>query len=234
MTNGTAAPKVSTGCPDAPAQSRSNDRRFGALLALPAIISVFVIIVYPLFDTVLVSFQKIDIFKHTTRFVGVANYVKLFNDPLFANALKVTLEYGAIVLMLATDSGPDVRAAAQRELSGPWFLSRHPDPALGIALGDHRLALGLGGRRPVRPAERLVVPVGHHHEVCCLSRQRRLGAVLLRRSPPSGGRPRSAASCSWPHCRPSRWTSTMRRRSTAPVCLGAFASSPCPGCSRPF
>jgi len=94
--------------PDDPARRRGfrfTDRWFGAALALPAIISVFVVILYPLLDTIIISFQKIDIFKHTTRFVGLANYVKLFNDPLFANALKVNLEYGAIVLTLATALG---------------------------------------------------------------------------------------------------------------------------------
>ena len=32
----------------------------------------------------------------------MANYVKLFNDPLFANALRVNLEYGLIVLLFST------------------------------------------------------------------------------------------------------------------------------------
>jgi multiple sugar transport system permease protein len=84
---------------------RFTDHWFGAALALPAIISVFLVIIYPLLNTVIVSFQKVDIFKHTTTFVGLANYVKLYNDPLFANALKVNLEYGVIVLVLATVLG---------------------------------------------------------------------------------------------------------------------------------
>ena len=148
MTNGTAAPKVSPAAPTCRRSLRSNDRRFGALLALPAIISVFVIIVYPLFDTVLVSFQKIDIFKHTTRFVGVANYVKLFTDPLFANALRVNLEYGLIVLLFATVFGLMFAPAAEREISRSRVLSGHFDPALGIALGDHRICCGGGSLTP--------------------------------------------------------------------------------------
>jgi multiple sugar transport system permease protein len=84
---------------------RISDSWLGALLAIPAIISVLVIILWPLLNTVVISLQKIDIFKHTTRFVGLQNYVKLVGDPQFQKSLSVTLIYGAIVLGLATILG---------------------------------------------------------------------------------------------------------------------------------
>ncbi len=80
-------------------------RWLGFALALPAIISVLVIIVYPLINTIIISFEKIDIFKHTTTFIGFGNYVRLVNDPQFIKSLTVTLEYGASVLVLATVLG---------------------------------------------------------------------------------------------------------------------------------
>ena len=81
------------------------DRWLGAVLALPAIVSVFVIILWPLLNTILIGFQKIDIFKHTTRFIGLTNYTKLITDPQFQNSFIITLIYGAIVLGLATFLG---------------------------------------------------------------------------------------------------------------------------------
>ena len=84
---------------------KARERRLGALLALPAIISVLVIIGYPFLNTIIISFQKIDIFKKTTTFVGFHNYAKLFAEPQFVKSLTVTLTYGASVLILATILG---------------------------------------------------------------------------------------------------------------------------------
>jgi multiple sugar transport system permease protein len=81
------------------------NRRFGALLAAPAILSVLLIVLWPLANTIVISFQKIDLFNDTTRFVGLNNYIKLIEDPLFLNSLRVNLTYGAIVLVLSTIMG---------------------------------------------------------------------------------------------------------------------------------
>lgn len=84
---------------------RFGKRWFGFALALPAIISVLVIIIWPLLNTIMISFQKIDIFTQTTKFVGLHNYIKLFQDAQFIKSLKVTIAYGGSVLILATILG---------------------------------------------------------------------------------------------------------------------------------
>lgn len=84
---------------------RFTDAWLGALLAIPAILSVLIIIVYPLLNTIIISFQKIDIFKKTTTFIGLKNYAKLVSDPQFVHSLIVTLVFGISVLVLATILG---------------------------------------------------------------------------------------------------------------------------------
>lgn len=87
------------------ARARFSERWFGALLALPAIISVLAIIVYPLANAFVISFQKYDIFKRTMIFVGFNNYLKLFAEPMFVQSLKVTVIFGTSVLVMATLMG---------------------------------------------------------------------------------------------------------------------------------
>lgn len=85
--------------------TRFSQRWFGALLVLPAIVSVLVIILYPLVNTFALSFMKYDLFKRVFRFVGLDNYGKLLADPLFTKSLIVTVVFGASVLVLATIMG---------------------------------------------------------------------------------------------------------------------------------
>jgi multiple sugar transport system permease protein len=87
------------------ARRRFSERWFGALLALPAIISVLAIIVYPLGNAFVISFEKYDIFKRTMRFVGFNNYLKLFADPQFLHSLKITVIFGTSVLVLSSTMG---------------------------------------------------------------------------------------------------------------------------------
>ncbi len=81
------------------------NKRLGALLAAPAILSVLLIVLWPLLNTVIISFEKIDLFKGTTRFVGLNNYIKLVEDPLFLTSLRVNLTYGVIVLVMSSIMG---------------------------------------------------------------------------------------------------------------------------------
>ena len=87
------------------ARFRFTERWFGALLALPAILSVLAIIIYPLVNSFVLSFEKYDIFKKTFRFVGLGNYIKLASDPMFVKSLTTTMIFGASVLFLATVLG---------------------------------------------------------------------------------------------------------------------------------
>lgn len=79
-----------------PGSLSSNNRKkmMGYLFLLPAVISFFYFVWYPVILTFIMSFQKVSL-AGTTTFVGTANFETFFADPVFsqawANAGKFTL-----------------------------------------------------------------------------------------------------------------------------------------------
>lgn len=61
------------------------------LLVAPALIIVIAVVFVPVINAVLMSFQSYDLRRpNNIKFIGFANYVKVFNDPLFWQALGKT------------------------------------------------------------------------------------------------------------------------------------------------
>ncbi len=60
------------------------------LLILPAIGLRFSTSIYPIFHTIYLSFQEIDLVMRIKTFVGLSNYVKVFLDPVVMGTLKFT------------------------------------------------------------------------------------------------------------------------------------------------
>ncbi|MFP4152498.1 MAG: carbohydrate ABC transporter permease [Alkalispirochaeta sp.] len=60
---------------------------------VPAIGLFSVFFIYPFFFSVFISFNEWDLISGDTRFVGVANYARLFTDPLFLRVLGNTFLY---------------------------------------------------------------------------------------------------------------------------------------------
>lgn len=82
-----------------PRSIRSADRRFAALLMLPAALFLAVFIGWPLLQFVGDSFFRISPFAGGPReFVGFANYVTAFTSSDFANAAWRTIVYTVIVV----------------------------------------------------------------------------------------------------------------------------------------
>ena len=73
----------------------SMDKRrqwFGIIIALPALIAIFSTIFYPLFVGIFNSFMEVKLMNlKETSWNGYSNYIKLFNDRYFWNALKNTV-----------------------------------------------------------------------------------------------------------------------------------------------
>jgi multiple sugar transport system permease protein len=68
--------------------------RVGTLFVLPAMVLVGVFSIYPLAQTLYLSFFKYNMMKPAgRRFVGFGNYLKLFGNPEFLLTLRVTLYY---------------------------------------------------------------------------------------------------------------------------------------------
>ncbi|WLD57571.1 sugar ABC transporter permease [Salinispirillum sp. LH 10-3-1] len=93
------------------------ERTAGLMFALPFCVSLFVFFVYALVRTVLFSFQTYDLFS-TPEWVGVANYIALLTDPLFALALKHSLAFAVVVTTLQTGLALLLALAANQKIKG--------------------------------------------------------------------------------------------------------------------
>ena len=87
------------------AQSRMSDRMFGLVLALPALISLILVVGVPAAQTLIYSFQRVPLSDDPATFVGTDNYLKVLRDESFLESLVVTLQYTAGYVALATVLG---------------------------------------------------------------------------------------------------------------------------------
>src|SRR5690625_3399244 len=62
------------------------------LFIVPALILNLVFFIYPLINAFIMSFYKVPVLGDWT-FIGLSNYIRLFDDPLFFSSLFFTLKY---------------------------------------------------------------------------------------------------------------------------------------------
>jgi multiple sugar transport system permease protein len=80
-------------------------RDWGAayVLLAPAIALLGLWFVYPIIDTVILSFQSVDLFKFSDRtYVGLTNFNQLWQDPAFHHSLFITLVFVVLVVPAQT------------------------------------------------------------------------------------------------------------------------------------
>jgi len=76
---------------------QSSMRRAPYVFVLPFIISVLVFYLYPIIATIVMSFQ--DVVPGETRFIGTANYQKMFSED-FSKALGNSFKYTAFTILI--------------------------------------------------------------------------------------------------------------------------------------
>jgi multiple sugar transport system permease protein len=78
---------------------RVSPNTFGLALALPAVLAVLLIVVYPLLYNVRLSFYDIKLLGSAkSTFVGLGNYVRIFGSPSFWTALMNTLRFALLAV----------------------------------------------------------------------------------------------------------------------------------------
>lgn len=108
----------------APAKRRSRGAvpRFAGralnLLSLPALAVLAVFTVWPLLNGIVLSFTNWDGYRPGSRFVGPANYLRLFEDPNFATALGNTVVYGVGSTLLQQVIGLGLALALDHAIRG--------------------------------------------------------------------------------------------------------------------
>ena len=68
-----------------------SESRTAFLLMLPVLVFFLVFQYYPILKSVAISFAEFGLLRRASPFVGLENYVRQFQDPLFLTALWNTL-----------------------------------------------------------------------------------------------------------------------------------------------
>lgn len=88
------------------------------ILYLPAVILLTVFVVYPLLSGVQISFTNWNGYSSTYKYIGFANYKKMFHDKMFYTALKNTVIYGVGSTTLQTVIGISYALLLQKKFPG--------------------------------------------------------------------------------------------------------------------
>ena len=93
------------------------------LLALPALILITIFAILPVIQAIYMSLFDIGLLKQDKIFIGVQNYLKLFNDTNFHNSLLVSLVYIATAVILQLILGMGLALILNRDdLRGNQFF----------------------------------------------------------------------------------------------------------------
>jgi multiple sugar transport system permease protein len=82
-------------------QRRPDDTKLALIFILPAVIGLVLFYFWPLVRGIWLSFTSWDLLS-PEQFVGIANYQRMFADPVFWNAIWVTLEYVVLNIGIQT------------------------------------------------------------------------------------------------------------------------------------
>lgn len=77
-----------------------SDRKLGYLLILPTALVFAVVLLYPFLYSLSMSMSKMDFANRTLEFIGLTNYIQIFKDSYFLNAIHLT-GYFTLVTVIA-------------------------------------------------------------------------------------------------------------------------------------
>lgn len=140
----------------------SEHRHWAYFLIVPSILFIFVIILYPTANGIVLSFREMRLTRPDlgTDFVGLRQYTDMLSDPIFWVALYNTVKWATAAVLLEFILGFAAALTLNRDLPGmkviavlillPWFLPNVVagniwalmlDPRLGV-LNDIFVRLG--------------------------------------------------------------------------------------------
>ena len=138
---------------------RLSERSFAGLLVAPALVAIFVVVLFPLVYSLWLSFTDVNLLRAggpavelfgvrvpLFRWVGVANYARIWDDPLYWSSLWRTLYFVAAFVAEATLVGLGMALVLNERFAGrpvmrsllliPWSLSRVVVGLLWIGILD--------------------------------------------------------------------------------------------------
>ena len=81
-------------------QGPGREARSALTLLLPVLAFFLVFQYYPILKSFVISFQEYGLLRRETPFIGLENYIRQFQDPLFVSALWNTLLFVAITVVV--------------------------------------------------------------------------------------------------------------------------------------
>jgi multiple sugar transport system permease protein len=99
---------------------KRDDTRLAILFILPALVGFLVFMVWPTVRGIYLSFTKFNLLT-PPEFNGLDNYIRMVQDPVFWNALKVTLYYVVINIALQTVLALVIAVMMQRLTKRTWL-----------------------------------------------------------------------------------------------------------------
>ncbi|MFG1606887.1 carbohydrate ABC transporter permease [Actinoplanes sp. NPDC049265] len=99
---------------------RRDDTRLALLFILPALIGFLVFMVWPTLRGIYLSFTKFNLLT-PPEFNGLDNYVRMVQDPVFWNSLKVTVWYVFLNIVFQTVFALVIAVMMQRLTQRTWL-----------------------------------------------------------------------------------------------------------------
>ncbi len=123
-----------------PSSNRSQIKKdaLGWGFLLPSLVFLASFTLYPIFKSIINSFQKVNLGKQTYKFIGLTNYVKVFEDKTFHIVLRNTFLFALMVIPLSMVIGFFLACLVKKERRGVGFaraLIYYPNiaPTIGFA-----------------------------------------------------------------------------------------------------
>lgn len=206
---------------------RLGDLRVAAVFILPATIGFLAFFLIPSIAGIWYSFTDYALFG-PVRFVGFDNYVQLIHDPLFWNALLVTLEYVVINIGVQTVLALAIAVLMHRLTRSivirgiiltPYFVANVVVALVWFWIFDYSSGV----------ANQILSAVGIHPVAFFGSQAWAIPPSRWSTAGASSGTPRC---CSSPGCRRFPTSTTRRRLWTGPRRRACSAASPSRCCAR--
>ncbi|SNY46111.1 carbohydrate ABC transporter permease [Paractinoplanes atraurantiacus] len=99
---------------------RADDTKLAILFIAPALIGFVVFLLWPTLRGIYLSFTKFNLLT-PPEWTGLDNYVRMVQDPVFWNALKVTVYYVVINIALQTALALGIAVMMQRLTKRTWL-----------------------------------------------------------------------------------------------------------------
>src|SRR5690242_6519035 len=99
---------------------RRDDTRLAILFIAPALIGFLVFMVWPTLRGIYLSFTKFNLLT-PPKWTGLDNYLRMVQDPVFWNALKVTVYYVAVNIAVQTAVALVIAVLMQRLTRRTWL-----------------------------------------------------------------------------------------------------------------